>query len=305
MADWDNDSYDLTKYSLQPTQSGPTPDFMLDEIVKYQEMWESRKDKIDSQELYNCKHEMLIDFIYYVNMGENIGIRDCVKIGKVVNQLTRSLTKEEIETKNIFNAWKCILDTKDTGMLTISMVKKIHCILMTGVIDEKTNTPAGEFSTLPRTSFWNEKIHVYPRMDDEFAWCANIGHLFEEYNQFVSRVKSQKKNTKEITFHLFKCATYILFHLISFHPFSDGNGRLCRILASYILYLRSPFPSTIYNTRNCFLSQKEYIDAIVTARENNTAPNQLCTMMIESHWHTWKRFFSILDREKSTFNIIY
>ena len=86
-----------------------------------------------------------------------------------------------------------------------------------------------------------------------------------------------------------------MFELISGHPFGDGNGRLCRLLASYILCVVTPFPSPIYNIYSKTKTD-DYLDALVHARKSDHMhPTHLAALMIESNWYAWKTFRAKLN----------
>ncbi|XP_020626593.1 uncharacterized protein LOC110063939 [Orbicella faveolata] len=98
-------------------------------------------------------------------------------------------------------------------------------------------------------------------------------------------------------YSLFKTCAWLLFELLDLHPFSDGNGRLCRILCSYSLSKLNPFPTPIYNvwTDSC---KHDYIEALVEARRSPCRhPCALTTMMIECSYYGWESFFKVLDEE--------
>ena len=98
--------------------------------------------------------------------------------------------------------------------------------------------------------------------------------------------------------HVFKCAARLLFDFVDTHPFGDGNGRMCRLLANYVLMLITPLPVGLYYTNSS--GQKDYIDAIVQCQ--NHLEEGLCdlaALLVEGAWNGWKTFFKTLEYRKS------
>ena len=84
----------------------------------------------------------------------------------------------------------------------------------------------------------------------------------------------------------FRCAAWILYNFVNVHPFADGNGRMCRLLASHCLYLVFSFPCPIYNIY-APTKRDDYIDAIKKARKfDGKELGDLVALIIESGWWT-------------------
>ena len=87
-------------------------------------------------------------------------------------------------------------------------------------------------------------------------------------------------------------------NFLIFTHLGEGNGRLCRILSSYLLSTFSPFPTPVYNVWTDS-SKYDYQKALYDTRNTNERhPTTLTTMIIECSYHGWKHFFSKNRREK-------
>ena len=154
-------------------------------------------------------------------------------------------------------------------------------------------------STNPRVTEFNGDIYHYPTPEDMESAVSN---LLDKYNFLFDSCTKGESGLKDFDdfYSLFKTCAWLLFELLDLHPFSDGNGRLCRILCSYSLSKLNPFPTPIYNVWTDS-SKDDYIKALVEARMSpGRHPCALTTMIIESSYYGWQSFFRALDDETNS-----
>ena len=299
---------------------------MIDDIIRYQLLWKSARDGLETGVVDKAKYHMRLSFIQHINVEEGIGTQaqcdterilnrveteneqNVYQYGNISNKRTyinesRSLSTNEQETENLCLAWHELvkmaeeerkLDPTNSGLIEMRQcVNHLHKILMTGVITEAGQTAPGVFSTSMRVASFNGEIHKYPQKDTQEEWETEISTLIDRYNaliEFIKRDLKTKSDKSDATLCIFKCAAWFLFNLVSLHPFSDGNGRLCRLLASYTLLLITPFPSSIYNIFS-ETEKGDYVEAIIRARTSpDKHPDHLAALMIESNWKAWRQF---------------
>ena len=103
----------------------------------------------------------------------------------------------------------------------------------------------------------------------------------------------------------FLLAALVLFHSVDAHAFEDGNGRLCRILASAMLSEHHFFPVGVQPLiappsdgsahedscpRSHLAWRSVYIGAIEACRGDAARrPADLAALLIESSWAAWQR----------------
>jgi hypothetical protein len=100
----------------------------------------------------------------------------------------------------------------------------------------------------------------------------------------------------------FRLAALVLFHSLDVHAFEDGNGRLCRIMASAMLSEHHFFPVYLQPLTapgggaqdDCSQRRRAwrsiYIDAIEACRGDAARrPADLTALLIESSWAAWQR----------------
>jgi len=81
-----------------------------------------------------------------------------------------------------------------------------------------------------------------------------------------------------------------MFDFVDAHPFSDGNGRMCRLIANYVLSLITPFPVALYSGTE---GRENYLAPVVNVE--TTKPwvqvRTLAAMLIKSALRGWKSLF--------------
>jgi Fic family protein len=80
---------------------------------------------------------------------------------------------------------------------------------------------------------------------------------------------------------LIASATNLFYDMITLHPFSDGNGRLCRLLVSYAL-MRGGFPFYVTLSSYHRKSRNHYMMAILEGRRNPGNLSHLRTLVLKS-----------------------
>ena len=105
----------------------------------------------------------------------------------------------------------------------------------------------------------------------------------------------------------FGLAALVLFHSVDVHAFEDGNGRLCRILASGMLSEHHFFPvhlqpltapadgSAPDDSSQRQAWRRVYIGAIEACRGDAARrPADLAALLIESSWAAWQRVAALV-----------
>ena len=106
----------------------------------------------------------------------------------------------------------------------------------------------------------------------------------------------------------FRLAALVLFHAVDVHAFEDGNGRLCRIMASAMLSEHHFFPVHLQpltapggsahdgsRQRQRQAWRSIYIDAIEACRGDAARrPAHLAALLIESSWAAWQRVAALV-----------
>ncbi|KAK7462490.1 hypothetical protein BaRGS_00038459 [Batillaria attramentaria] len=301
----------------------PSVQTMIEEIVSMQTQWKElcsahNSDNKWKSHLKHVREQFVIDFIHKTSQAEGVGVQGREKlVGFLSNeqksrksnsaQESKIHSKEQLETLNLLNAWQYLWDivTKcrqedpfSLGLIDVDeCVKGLNRIVLKG-ISLNGRTKGGQFSTEHRVTTYKGEVHEYPFFESEEAAYDAVLLITDRYNELVSQIRNLSDSVEKLTL-LYKCAAWLLFELVSLHPFSDGNGRVCRLLCSYCLSVVTPFPTPVHSVFSCQV-QEDYINAIVKARSSEKRqPVDLTCLLVESSWTAWKLFIAELNKTTS------
>lgn len=298
-------NFDALENPTWRTQEGQieTVEEMISDIMKNHERWKQGENNYDKKLVEEVKDKFLLEFITHVNKEEEHGVLTVEETFNILRSpahlLKRSQSIEERETMNLENAYLSLLEItgkespSDYGLLEVSLLEETHKLILEGIAPSKKNqTKPGQMSGERRVTEFKGKMYEYPQHEDI---KNEVNKLLDKYNFLFDACSKHGLNEEKDYYNFFKLCAWLLFELLDLHPFSDGNGRLCRILGSYLLSSFTPFPTPIYNvwTKSC---KDDYKQALVDAREkHNRQPRALATMIIECSWCGWRNFLKELD----------
>lgn len=87
---------------------------------------------------------------------------------------------------------------------------------------------------------------------------TKLAELCENINQ------RRKALSKANTIECYKLSFDVHFHLVTIHPWADGNGRMSRLLMNQLQFEYGIIPTNINKDRKA-----EYIEALIATREND------------------------------------
>ena len=278
---------------------------MICDIMKFHKRWEEEENKYEQKIVKEVKDKFFLQFITHVNKEEQHGvstIEETTSVLRPPDGLIRSLSIQERETLNLEKSYEYLLSKikteeipSDYGLLEISLLQDTHRIILED-LPKKGSTEPGKLSNERRITEFEGEVYEYQCPED---MTNAVNKLLDKYNYLFDRCTKHRLEEYEDYYNLFRLCAWFLFELLDLHPFSDGNGRLCRILGSYLLSFFTPFPTPIYNVWTQS-SKDDYKQALVDARKSNTRhPCALATMIIECSYHGWKNFFRQLDKRRN------
>lgn len=277
----------------------------LDDIIR----WRKQYDALTEEDKQICEKQfarvMAIEYVYESNVGESVGtqtyedtkeILECLMTKKNVQ---RNWTTEEIETINTEAALRRMheLHTQSemdhTGLLTVQQICDIHKILLSGL-----RLLQGDEGNLRKTVTYTKRpngdTHYYPEPGQIEAMIYGAIDEHNIHMEYMPPVTSMETRIP----YIIKSAAWLLARFVTIHPFGDGNGRLCCLLANYVLSLVTPFPVHVYQTAN--VEREDYINAIIQCQDDDSDPLDLAALLVDSIWIGWNSLFKSFETWKKS-----
>ena len=276
----------------------PTTTEMVGEITEWRKRLASPSESVQRRIDHYAK-TAAVDYVHNLNKGENVGTQTRQDTQEVIEKVLKSELeregekKEHKETRNNFQAMKYLNELHEQmqkkGLITVEQVNDTHRILL-----KDLHRGHGEIRKTNVCTLWNGKDHDYPPHEVvEALYYALIDH----HNICIESVGQLDVESEEYTAGVFKCAARLMFDFVDTHPYVDGNGRMCRLLANYVLGLVTPFPVAIYHSDESRSARDDYINAIVRCRDNpEEGPCALAAMLVEGAWYGWTKLIAFVEK---------
>lgn len=240
------------------------------------------------------------EILYVLQINENSETQSLHQIEEMIGSVTSAeCSGDYIETRNLYRALRYLneivqmeVEQKNHGLIDVEcFIAKTHKL----ILDKIPQKQGGIFSTKDRIGRFDEKVHVYPKYDTVEIARRKVQRVIDKYNALHELIKKlYSKDSKCATKKLYKLSGMLLFEVLDYHPFGDGNGRLARLLSSYALSLTTPFPTPMFGLFSPS-TREEYVNALIEARENNNIPSTLTALVIESSYYAWKKFTEVVE----------
>jgi fido (protein-threonine AMPylation protein) len=134
------------------------------------------------------------------------------------------------------------------GRLTVEFIKRVHGILMSGAMEN-----CGELRT-----------HEAYADGYVFAPADSIEHRIQ------NMVDSFEEGVASGESYVVKVAVQLMLDFVTIHPFSNGNGRMCRLLFSYLCVAKNG----ISVSRDARLRSLEIVQTLYHCFEEGTDTKQ-------------------------------
>ncbi len=263
--------------------------------------WSRRSNKLSSEMLSKISENLsryknipkservFIDFVLQSNLGEDVGTQSEEETKEVntCSKDTALMSINQRETFNTFRALQMVVELQEdmdhTGMITVQQICDIHRILMNGL--HRNCGKIRDTQVYVDTADGERYYYTSPELVED-----RLYGVVDQHNIHMKQLQELNGSDLEKWTFLVKSAAWFLFNFVDTHPFSDGNGRMCRLLAGYTIMVMSPFPVHPYHT-NGNGSRQDYLNAVITCRRDTAhEPSLISALLIDGLYTTSKLY---------------
>lgn len=216
-----------------------------------------------------CIEEMKVLYVLSSDVGEEVGLRHQGRTRQLVKDPTLLSTKAERETLNTFVALGSVEELVGVAkpFLTLSMILQFHDLLLKGI-----HPDAGMIrqSVTYATRDGGRYFYISPNSCEQ-----ELQGLIDNTNINIDKSLSLKEK--------FEVSAEFFVRFLTIHPFSDGNGRVARLVVNYLLWSSLGIPFRIPSE---IVGREKYLDAVSSAQPppggTVSRPYKLLKLLIES-----------------------
>ena len=125
------------------------------------------------------------------------------------------------------------------ALLSEDIILQTHWALTHGTLLSSRCGVFREGDVHASSFFFSSSLHFYPSLEPATIAARVDGILANLHEMLYCLPPLTSPSCVQL---VFKLAAWLLFHFVDLHPFADGNGRMCRLLANRVLCLITPFP---------------------------------------------------------------
>lgn len=247
----------------------------------------------------------MISWIHYTNKIEYQGMDNLKNTEEAVREYLNfqnvshvSDIENQGQKKAVWNTLKLLKTTYDPKILgnndpvqlisfDIVKLRMFHSILFANLVPIRGSfRTTGAYTKLPdQTEF------KYPHHELIPTALETLGHVtYRLIKHFISEL-DQSDEIRTIGF-CFAMAAFVQFHLVSIHPFEDGNGRISRFLSKRILDWVLPFPFPMFENREV------YMNALINGRFKEDiafSPESLMDVLLDAALEYYESLFPKIE----------
>ena len=166
------------------------------------------------------------------SIGSSTRIEGATLTDKEVEKLLKSIKisklekRDEQEVVGYYDALEVVLDNLRATPLTQSYIHQLHGIMLKH--SSKSQSHKGKFKHLP-----NQVVANYPDGTQRTIFSTTAPHLTP--SEMDSLLSWTNKRCEAQDLHPLLVVATFVYEFLSIHPYQDGNGRLSRLLTTWLL----------------------------------------------------------------------
>jgi hypothetical protein len=166
-------------------------------------------------------------------------------------------------------------------IVTADAIQDWHRIALPSASSHEFRTYQEVFTT---RSFGELFFYMQPALVPAF-----MSHFFDKW--FLTSQHLATLSPTDLCPALIKFAAWVLGRFLYIHPFTNGNGRMGRLLVQFILNYICPFPVPITWSRQAYLRCIEHCQPRDTNLQIDVkSPSALAHLILRSVWRSWENW---------------
>jgi len=181
-------------------------------------------------------------------------------------KMTKLTTREQQEVVGYYDALQIILDNYKDLSITERYLHQLHSILLKH--SDKDQTHKGKYKNLS-----NQVVANYPDGTTRTIFRTTAPHLTAK--EMESLLLWLEERFKALDMHPVMVTAIFIYEFLSIHPYQDGNGRLSRLLTTFIL-MKQGYEFTQYiSFEHIIEEQKEdYYRTLMDGQKNRYSEDE-------------------------------
>jgi Fic family protein len=232
--------------------------------ISYIDSFKGKWDLIENEKNLYLKELKQIATIE--SIGSSTRIEGATLTNEEIKELLKNIKINKIETRDeqevigYYDTLNIIFDNFQNIDISTNYIKQLHGILLK--LSSKDQRHKGQYKILS-----NKVVANYPNNIQKVIFNTTEPHLVEK--EITELINWTNKALKKNEIHKLIIIALFIYEFLSIHPFQDGNGRLSRILTTFLL-LKYNYNFIKYISFEHIIEQrkKEYYQSLMECQKN-------------------------------------
>jgi Fic family protein len=263
---------------------------IISEIDEFKGAWRAL-GQIAPEQLSVLKQVATIESIGSSTRIEGSRLNDR-EVGELLSHLSikKFSSRDEQEVAGYSDVMSLIFQNYDVIPLSESYIKQLHAELLQ--YSEKDNWHRGQYKKSPN------HVEAFGPDGKSLGVVFETSSPFETPLRMESLVQWSNESFAEKKLHPLLITAAFVVEFLAIHPFQDGNGRISRVLTTYLL-LKSNYAYVPYSSLEAVIEQSKEGYYLSLRQTQGTLNSE------NPNWQPWVLFFlKALQRQKRRLEVI-